>query len=58
MIILQDALDASLRSTKAKSEFFSRMSHDMRTPLNAVLVAVTWRARAARKGTRGKSPIT
>ena len=36
-IILQDALDAAQRSTKAKSEFFSRMSHDMRTPLNAII---------------------
>lgn len=37
MIILQEALDAAQKSTKAKSEFFSRMSHDMRTPLNAIL---------------------
>lgn len=36
-IILQEALDAAKKSTKAKSEFFSRISHDMRTPLNAVL---------------------
>lgn len=36
-IILQEALDAAKKSTKAKSEFFSRMSHDMRTPLNGIL---------------------
>lgn len=36
-IILQDALDAAQKSTKAKSEFFSNMSHDMRTPLNAII---------------------
>lgn len=36
-IILQEALDAAQKSTKAKSEFFSRMSHDMRTPLNAII---------------------
>ena len=36
-ILLQDALEAAQKSTKAKTEFFSRMSHDMRTPLNAIL---------------------
>ena len=36
-IILQDALEAARKSTKAKSEFFSSMSHDMRTPLNAII---------------------
>ena len=37
MRLLQEALDAAVEGTKAKSEFFSRMSHDMRTPLNAIL---------------------
>ncbi len=36
-IILQEALDAAQKSTKSKTEFFSRMSHDMRTPLNAII---------------------
>lgn len=36
-LLLQDALEAAQRSTKAKSEFFSGMSHDMRTPLNAII---------------------
>lgn len=36
-LFLQDALEAAQRSTKAKSEFFSGMSHDMRTPLNAII---------------------
>ena len=36
-MILQNALDAAQKSTRAKSEFFSSMSHDMRTPLNAIL---------------------
>lgn len=36
-IILQEALDEARKSTKAKAEFFSRMSHDMRTPLNAII---------------------
>ena len=36
-ILLQEALETAKKSTKAKNEFFSRMSHDMRTPLNAIL---------------------
>ena len=36
-IILQEALDTARKSTKAKSAFFSSMSHDMRTPLNAII---------------------
>ena len=36
-IILQEALDTARKSTKAKSAFFSHMSHDMRTPLNAII---------------------
>ena len=36
-ILLQEALEAAKKGTKAKNEFFSRMSHDMRTPLNAIL---------------------
>ena len=36
-ILLQDALSAAQKSTKAKSAFFSSMSHDMRTPLNAII---------------------
>lgn len=36
-LLLQEALEAAQKSTKAKSEFFSRMSHDMRTPLNAII---------------------
>lgn len=37
LIILRNALDTAQKSTKAKSEFFSNMSHDMRTPLNAII---------------------
>lgn len=36
-IILQEALETAKKSTKAKSAFFSSMSHDMRTPLNAII---------------------
>lgn len=36
-LVLQEALDAAKKSTKAKSIFFSSMSHDMRTPLNAII---------------------
>lgn len=35
--LLQDALSNSKRSEKTKQAFFSNMSHDMRTPLNAIL---------------------
>lgn len=34
---LEDALDAAERAHRAKSDFLSRMSHDIRTPMNAVL---------------------
>lgn len=36
-LILQNAVDAAVEANHAKSDFLSRMSHDMRTPLNAVL---------------------
>ena len=35
--LLQDALASAKRSEKTKQAFFSNMSHDMRTPLNAIL---------------------
>ena len=34
---LQSAVDAANEANRAKSDFFSHMSHDMRTPLNAIL---------------------
>ena len=37
MIFLRDAVDTAKKNEKAKSEFFSLMSHDMRTPLNSIL---------------------
>ena len=36
-ILFQDALDTARKSTEEKLAFFSRMSHDMRTPLNAII---------------------
>ena len=39
--ILEEALAQTQKSTQAKAEFFSRMSHDMRTPLNAILGCCT-----------------
>ena len=35
--VLQEALDTAQQSTQAKNAFFSSMSHDMRTPLNAII---------------------
>ena len=35
--LLESALEAAQKSEKAKNAFFSSMSHDMRTPLNAII---------------------
>lgn len=35
--LLKDALEIAKRGEKSKQSFFSNMSHDMRTPLNAIL---------------------
>ncbi len=35
--VLQDALLMAEKASQAKSEFLSRMSHDIRTPMNAVI---------------------
>lgn len=37
LILLQDAIEESRKNAKSQSEFFSNMSHDMRTPLNAII---------------------
>ena len=33
----QDSLESAQRNEKAKQAFFSNMSHDMRTPVNAIM---------------------
>ena len=35
--ILEDALEIAKKNEAAKQSFFSNMSHDMRTPLNAII---------------------
>ena len=35
--LLEDTLEAARRSEKARQAFFANMSHDMRTPLNAII---------------------
>ena len=35
--LLRDALEAANRASAAKSDFMSRMSHDIRTPMNAII---------------------
>ena len=34
---MEDALAVARQNEKAKQAFFSNMSHDMRTPLNAII---------------------
>ncbi|MCC8027712.1 MAG: response regulator [Clostridium sp.] len=36
-MLLEDALEKAEKASEAKSEFLSRMSHDIRTPMNAIV---------------------
>ncbi|MCL2122575.1 MAG: ATP-binding protein [Desulfovibrionaceae bacterium] len=35
--LIEDALEAAQKASRAKSDFLAKMSHEMRTPLNAVI---------------------
>ena len=37
MLLLKDSLESAKRTEEARNKFFSTMSHDMRTPLNAII---------------------
>jgi len=36
-LLLQEALQSATAANRAKSDFLSRMSHDVRTPINAIV---------------------
>lgn len=36
-LLLQEALESATAANRAKSDFLSRMSHDVRTPINAII---------------------
>ena len=52
---LEQALDASQRSLESKQSFFNNMSHDMRTPLNAILGLTELARRDLPSGDRQKT---
>ncbi len=54
--MLEHALDQAKESEEAKTQFFSQMSHDMRTPLNVILgtVELAQRRQAEGADTRGE----
>ena len=50
--MLEDALDSVRQSEEAREQFFSQMSHDMRTPLNVIIGAAQLADREADHGDR------
>lgn len=49
--LLQATIEQAQKSEKSKQEFFAKMSHDMRTPLNAIMGNITLAKQLAKTST-------
>lgn len=55
---LEDAVNAAQSANRAKSTFLSNMSHDIRTPMNAIIGFATLAAANAGNGEKVKDYLT
>ncbi|XCP83459.1 response regulator [Roseburia hominis] len=56
--LLQDALETANRASAAKSDFMSKMSHDIRTPMNAIIGMTAIAAAHAEKPDRVRDALS